>query len=129
MLISLSDLASDLQILSSEIDGYLNLQTGEAVLVPADEPDEAVLGSDEWIHLPSAFEFNDYRIMRDFCESVSPDAGGQRLTRAIRGSGAFRRFRAEIERLDLEPQWYAFRDAAYERFLAAWLTDRNLPFD
>lgn len=150
MLLSLRDLASELQMLNAETTGYLNTRTGETALFSEEEialaengADEftaewqteiaekvlVVRASDDWIELPSAFDFNDYRIMRDFCESVPPDAGGERLMSAIRGSGAFRRFRDEIVRLDFETPWYAFRDAAYERILADWLTARDLPFD
>ena len=48
--------------------------------------------------------------------------------RAIRGKGAFRRFKDELyeEYPDLLPAWYAFRDARAKRRAVQWLADNSL---
>lgn len=75
--------------------------------------------------LPSAVWYAD---MADFAEGVSDDRAGRRLERAIRGRGAFRRFKDELheEYPDLVPVWHAFRDARAKRRAVQWLLDQRL---
>ncbi|MGH3988201.1 MAG: UPF0158 family protein [Pseudonocardiaceae bacterium] len=79
------------------IDGANPVELDELDLLPIDP-------------LPSAVWYTD---MTDFAEGISDDAAGRRLSRAIRGRGAFRRFKDELfeEAPDLVPAWHAFRDA------------------
>lgn len=53
-----------------------------------------------------------YQDMADFAETVSDERAGRRLTRALQGKGAFRRFKNELheEFPELLPIWYTFRD-------------------
>jgi len=66
--------------------------------------------------------------MADFADAITDDNAGRRLTRAIAGRGAFRRFKDELheEYPDLVPAWYAFRDARAKRRAVEWLLDRGL---
>ena len=78
--------------------------------------------------LPSGIWYED---MADFAEGVSDEVAGRRLERAIRGRGAFRRFKDELleEYPDLLPVWYAFRDARARRRAVEWLVDEGLVED
>ncbi len=69
-----------------------------------------------------------YSDMADFADGLSDEAAGRRLGRAIRGRGAFRRFRDELfeEYPDLVPVWQAFRDARASRRAVEWLLDEGL---
>ncbi len=69
-----------------------------------------------------------YADMADFAEGVSDDAAGQRLERAIRGRGAFRRFKDELfeGHPDLVSAWHAFHDARANRRAVEWLLDQGL---
>ena len=69
-----------------------------------------------------------YQDMADFADQLSDDRAGRGLARAIRGTGAFRRFKAEMheEHPQLLPAWYAFRDARAHRRAVQWLTDHSL---
>ena len=62
-----------------------------------------------------------------FADRISDDVVGRRLARAIQGSGAFRRFKAELheEYPQLLPVWYAFRDARTHRAVE-WLADNSV---
>ena len=75
------------------IDGENPVELDELDLVPIDP-------------LPSAVWYAD---MADFAERISDDAAGRRLARAIRGKGAFRRFKDELfeEYPELVPAWRA----------------------
>jgi hypothetical protein len=67
-----------------------------------------------------------YQDMADFADRISDDRAGRRL--AIRGRGAFRRFKDELheEYPDLLQAWYAFRDARAQRRAVEWLVDNDL---
>ena len=66
--------------------------------------------------------------MADFADAITDERAGRRLARAIRGKGAFRRFKDELheEYPDLLPVWYAFRDARARRRAVQWLADNSL---
>jgi hypothetical protein len=72
-----------------------------------------------------------YQDMAAFANQISDERAGRRLTRAIQGKGAFRRFRAELheEYPQLLPAWYAFRDARAKRRAVEWLADNSLVDD
>lgn len=69
-----------------------------------------------------------YEDMADFAEGMSDEAAGRRLARAIRGKGAFRRFKDELyeEYPALVPVWHAFRDARAKRRAVEWLLEQGL---
>ena len=69
-----------------------------------------------------------YEDMAEFAEGVSDDTAGRQLGRAIRGRGAFRRFKDELyeEYPDLVSAWHALRDARAKRRAVAWLLDQGL---
>ena len=66
--------------------------------------------------------------MADFADRISDDRAARRLTRAIQGRGAFRRFGDELhqEYPQLLPAWNAFRDNRARCRAAAWLLDNGL---
>ncbi len=72
-----------------------------------------------------------YQDMADFADGITDERAGQRLARAIRGKGAFRRFRDELheEYPHLLPAWYAFRDIRPQRRAVEWLSDNSLIHD
>jgi hypothetical protein len=69
-----------------------------------------------------------YQDMADFADGISDERAGRRFARAIRGKGAFRRFKDELyeEYPDLQPVWYAFRDARAQRRAVEWLVDNDI---
>lgn len=69
-----------------------------------------------------------YRDMADFAAQLSDEQAGTRLTRAIRGRGAFRRFKDELyeEYPELVPVWHAFRDVRAKQRAVEWLVDNSL---
>ena len=72
-----------------------------------------------------------YQDMADFADGITDDRAGRRLARAIRGKGAFRRFKDELqeEYPGLLESWYAFRDARATRRAVQWLADNSLIHD
>jgi hypothetical protein len=87
-----------------------------------------ILGSEDWVGLPSKFDIHEYAIMEEFCRSVVDTEVSNRLLNTIRGSGAFRRFRGAIEALDLLQEWYDFRAAEFERIAVGWLEENAIEY-
>ena len=94
------------------IDGENPVELDELDLIPIDP-----LPSHVW-----------YQDMADFAEGVSDESVGRQLARAIRGKGAFRRFKDELyeEHAELVPAWHAFRDVRAKRRAVQWLLDQGL---
>jgi hypothetical protein len=110
----------------------INPQTGEIAFWTADTgiDGQTPVDLDELdllcIHpLPSWVWYQD---MADFAETITDERAGRRLTRAIQGKGAFRRFKNQLhdEYPDLLPAWYAFRDIRARRRAVQWLADNSL---
>jgi hypothetical protein len=66
--------------------------------------------------------------MEDFAES-RPDRVQEELLRALRGAGAFRRFKDELERLQIRDEWFRHRRQALVEIAREWLEANELPFD
>jgi hypothetical protein len=69
-----------------------------------------------------------YEDMADFAEGISNEQACRRLARAIRGKGAFRRFKDELheEYPELLEVWYEFSDIRAQRRAVEWLADNAL---
>lgn len=110
----------------------INPRTGEIVLWTADggiDGDTPVdLDDLDLVPIDPLPSYIWYQDMADFTERISDETAGRRLARAIRGKGAFRRFKNELHEdyPDLLPAWYAFRDARATRRAVEWLVDNAL---
>ncbi|MPV87949.1 HAD-IIA family hydrolase, partial [Georgenia ruanii] len=68
-----------------------------------------------------------YEIMEDFVASVSSREAREKLGQAIRGRGAFGRFRDRMyDYPDLKEPWFAFRDRRMEQLALEWLAFAGL---
>jgi hypothetical protein len=71
--------------------------------------------------------YKDYNDMDHFVATLDDDRLRDRLWRAIRGRGAFRRFKDLIARHpDVEEQWYAYVDARARERLLRWLEAHDI---
>jgi hypothetical protein len=78
-----------------------------------------MLEMDHYLPLPDRFEVNEYRIMERFCHSVDDDDMRDDLCDAIRGRGAFKRFKDSIQAYGIAEAWYRYRDAALREIAMA----------
>lgn len=84
---------------------------------------------DDVISLPTQQERNDYGIMQDFIAQVDDQTAYKWLTNSIKGRGAFRMFRATLNRFDLTNEYYQFRDDAYEEIAINWCNEYGIEYD
>jgi hypothetical protein len=144
------DVVGALEIAHDEMSSFVSKRTGEVVtlshevmhLAEDDSTDDLpdwqeeelrlakdVLGSSDWLALPSKFEIHEWELMNRFGQSLSVPAQSEEVLDAIHGSGAFRVFKSTIRRLRLEEAWFAFKKAAFEDMARAWLEENELEID
>jgi hypothetical protein len=127
---------------------YLDTDTGEVIHIDSsvmedieDEDDEAIDDYPEWMkemaevanvvladnrgrfkEIPEITSRESYRIMERFILDIEDERIRNRLYGAIKGRGAFRRFKDRIsEWPEIEKQWYEYRDEAVRREVLDWL--------
>ncbi|HCP31910.1 TPA: hypothetical protein DIT45_01455 [Candidatus Acetothermia bacterium] len=149
--VRLQDIIEGMEFQSDEMTSYLNTRTGEVVTVAAEhltaaeagEEDveladwerdamavaRAVVESTDYVRFPDQFEIDEYHIMERFADSCVEEEARIQLDRALRGSGAFRRFKDTVNQLGLAERWYAFRDRGYEEVAIEWCQAHGIDFE
>lgn len=92
----------------------------------AEQIDNAPKG--RFLRFPTKYDIHEYSIMRDFVYSLAPGAAHKELVCAIRGSGAFRRFKNTIRYYGLEQEWYDFRDRAFRKIAMDWCKEQGVEY-
>ena len=154
--VKLKDIIDALQQAGDSITHYLDKRTGQVEIISEDdtagmdlEADEFELDDQqpEWlresiakaqeilndadenfIQLPDKFDIHDYAIMEDFSRHYPDNKVSLILLDAIRGSGDFRRFNHLVDKLNIEKEWYEFRDQTYEQIAIEWLDEHEIPY-
>jgi len=148
--IKLSDIVDAMQMQSETMSNYLNKKTGEIVPISEEEMDAAendepiedspewqeegiktakeILETDDYIPLPSPFDIHEYEIMERFCLSIKDQKISDDLYSAIKGSGAFRRFKDKVQRHGIEQDWYKYQDASYRKIAKEWCEENRIKF-
>ena len=148
--VKLSDIVEGLEFLTDEGTSYLNTTTGEVVSITdeelraaeEDEPLEDfpawqhdamriaqdIVETDHYLPLPDRFEIHEYSIMERFCLSVDEEDIRDDLCDAIRGRGAFRRFKDRMQLYGLADDWYRYRDEALREIAIAWCEEHGIPY-
>ena len=148
--ISLRNLVDEMQMVSDFISGYLNRTTGKISLLEHDDITnviddfdldnsigwqreyyqevEKILSSDDYLKLPSKFDFHEYSIMQNYCFSIEDEALRGEFLDGISGKGAFRMFKNLIYRYGIENNWFEFRDEAFKKIAIDWLDEYDLPY-
>ncbi len=84
--------------------------------------------SSDYFELPDRYDINEYAMLEEFSVSVEDDKASRMLQIAIKGSGAFRRFKEMVCELGLDQEWYAFRDAQYKEVAIEWCRMNELEY-
>jgi hypothetical protein len=130
--VELDELASVLEGDPMRGGGRIDLRSGEVWHEPVyGDPWEADEDDDEehWLYVDCEGSSEGYRDMEDFIATVRDRQLAGRLDVAIRGRGAFRRFRDvldEAEDDDDRERWLRFSDERSAGRARAWLAERGL---
>ncbi|MCD8122581.1 MAG: UPF0158 family protein [Clostridiales bacterium] len=118
--------------------GFYDSQTGETVWLgdtlltgeSYEELEELIETSDNrFYRFPTKFDIHEYSIMEDFVDDLPVGAIRNELMNAIRGRGAFRRFKDGIYYHGIEQQWYDYQADVYKRIAIRWCRDEGLEYE
>jgi Mn-dependent DtxR family transcriptional regulator len=145
-----TELEAAFQMSSWEMHHYLDLETGDVLVVTdeaaryVEEPPDSELS--EWmqemvkvarqveegygtryIGIPEADSHEGYRDMEHFISTVRDDRLQDQLWRAIQGQGAFRRFKDILaDYPDERERWFAFKDRRIHERVVDWLESEEI---
>ena len=129
---SLDSVVDAITTMDDSIQCFANTKTGqiESRFEHSIFDDVEVFGEDgfvgeEWIALPDKWHRDDWGTMRDFAYEFE-GVEGDELLDAIHGKGAFRAFRAAVERAGVLESWYAYRDEHFRQMAIEWLEKNHL---
>lgn len=146
----LKQIADGIDSQSDEDSAYFDRETGEVLVVSREEMGAAEEGEPlddvpEWqqelietarkilndndgryLPIPGKWDFHEYEVMERFCLSLDDEEQSDDLFDAIRGRGAFRRFKDGIHRLGIQDDWYRFRDGALLELAAGWAEENGI---
>ena len=135
MTVNLSDIIDAIQFTDEYTHNFLDKETGEIVWVnemamTMKEQEEAYETLEEHgcYRLPERWELNGYGTMEDFIDSLASGEKRNRLSRAIVGRGAFRRFKDEVCRLGIADQWYKWEENAHRRLAIEWCEENGVKY-
>lgn len=80
---------------------------------------------DDFIRLPDGDDLDEYELMEEFADNAQINARYD-LQHAVKGKGAFRRFKDTAERFVLLDDWHSFNDAAYRKEAREWCDDNGI---
>ncbi len=136
-----TDLETAFERNSPEMSSFLNLETGEVLMLVEGNADDdsrrnsALMEPDVFVAIDPASSREQYRWMERFVASVEDETLRERLIIAIDGKGAFRRFKDVLLHYPGERErWFSYRADLLHAFINEWLerkgieTDSNAPW-
>ena len=134
MTVKLSDIIDALMSTNQDSEHFLDKETGKIewvsdMAMTESEQQEVYDRLDEhgFYRLPTQYEIRDYNIMEEFADTLSGVAQ-ERLYDALRGRGAFRRFKDTVNRMRIAQKWYAFHDETYKQKAIAWCEENEIDY-
>lgn len=128
-----TDLETAFERNSPEMSSYLNLETGEVLMLVEGNPDDdaqrnhALAEPDVYVLIDPASSREQYRWMERFVASVEDETLRERLIIAIDGKGAFRRFKDVLLHYPGERErWFTYRSDLLHAFINVWLEENGI---
>lgn len=150
--VKLQDIVDAFDMQNDQIFHYLDTKTNELIMLSQEElwaaerdtdldryPDwqremiqtaQAILEDEtnQYLELPTQFDIHEYHIMEKFCLSITDPAISDEMYYAIKGSGAFRRFKDGLYRYDLTEDWYEYRNERFRKIAIAWCEENSVEY-
>ena len=124
MKVNLLDVIDAIDTINEDETYFYSIQDEEIVYALDDGEDEEF-----FIPLPTKQEVNDYQNMVNFTETIEDDKKRDWFENAIHGKGAFRRFRATLERFGMETEWYDYLEACHRDLAIEWCEQHGIVYD
>ncbi len=94
-----------------------------------DEEIEEFYNNPNVISLPGRTELNEYKDMVSFVDLLTDDHIKDKLYNALKGKGAFSRFKNEISYLGLRDKWFKYRDECLKQKVISWLKENEIEYE
>ena len=122
---------------------YINPVTNEADYLPAsdsgatdgydeeelEELEARILNDPNWLQLPDRRDLGlGSRLALQFAEEYLKPADCDSVYIFFRHRGAYSKFRALLDRLEMTDKWYQFQNDAIRNALKEWLQDNDIEF-
>jgi hypothetical protein len=150
--VELKDIIDSMETNDGENRSFFNIKSGEIISLTSEEirmaeedtEDERIPewqkefveaakeleeNFEDYLELPDKYEIDEYEIMEDFCSGIKNETTANIFYDAIRGKGAFRRFKDTLYRYNLEDKWYAFYNEALKKIAIEWCKDNEIDFE
>ena len=138
MKIKLNQVIDAIETANDVFTYFYDTQTGETVYLQDElitgerneELEEFIENSPRgrFLRSPTKYDIHEYSIMESFVESLPSGAARQELAHAIRGKGAFRRFKNGIYYHRIERQWFDYQAEAYREIAIRWCRDEEIEY-
>lgn len=149
--VALADIVEALEIQSEDSRVFFDRETGEILYLGVEELSAAEEGTDpeefpgwqrelvesaravcadadRYLAHPDRFEVHKYQFLQRFAWSYPNRAIAQELSEAIRGRGAFGRFRAAVRRLGIEAEWDEYRARCFLGVAREWCEAEGIQY-
>jgi len=127
------DLETAFERNSPEMSSFLNIETGEVLMLVDGTPDDesrrssALMHPETYTAIDPASSREQYRWMERFVASVEDETLRERLIIAIDGKGAFRRFKDVLLHYPGERErWFSYRADLLHSFINDWLVENGI---
>lgn len=137
MKVQLEIIIEAIEMVDDTSRGFLNIDTMEIVWLNDyfDSEENERLSEeidnhfDRYLRLPTQWDINEYSIMENFIESLYDTNVQNNLYIAIRGRGAFRRFKDTVYCLNIEKEWFKYRDEAIADIARCWCKENKIDYE
>lgn len=134
--LDISELMNTFESGSLELRHYLDLKTGEILLISDFDEDEELNDKIEkeyntrYKSIPHIESHEGYRDMEFFVETVEDTNLKEKLCIAINGKGAFRRFKDVLLSYPEERErWFKFKDEMVKERVMSWLESEEIEIE
>jgi hypothetical protein len=139
MKMKLEQVVEAIEAASEGSRSYYDTETGKTVWV-SDDPYSGEVDTElaemieyappgRFLRFPTKYEIHDYSIMESFVGSLPAGAAREDLADAIRGRGAFRRFKQSIRYHGMEQSWYDYRGNACRDIAIRWCRESDMELE
>lgn len=84
---------------------------------------------ERFMRFPTKYEIHEYNIIESFILSRPYTSLKDHLLSAIKGKGAFRRFKDLIIQYGIEQEWYSYQKTAYHNIAIRWCEDNKIDYE
>lgn len=107
---------------------WVSTESGNFYIDNVEKINDDSMVEDDSISLPSQYEINEYKIIKNFINTINDEQIRSQLFIVIKGNGAFRRFKDSCINYNIIDKWYEFRNQCYYELAKEWCVWNNIEY-